>query len=222
MLDQLFPVTAPIPPLTEEWHKARLGRITASSRASRIVSGNPKVLNAVLAELRYEIENQEPYSTFTGNRHTEHGQRWEKQAFLEYDLLDLEMRTKVYEPGFMVHPELTILGATPDFLEGDDTTGQIKCPSKGENHLKMWHHGIDKGYVCQVNTEALVTGRGKIVFISYDPRAVTTQRLFVQRLEPDEGLQKRVLENARLIQHALEHGGIIAKPTIDDGVPSLF
>ena len=223
LIEKLFPVNEPIPPHTDEWYMARLGRITASSRAGRIASGNPTVLNAVLAELRYELEYGEPYSKFKGNRHTAHGTRFEEQAFREYDLADLEMTEKVYEPGFMVHPEIPILAATPDFLEGEDTIGEIKCPSKPGRHLAMWHHGMDAQYLYQVQAQSLVTGRPRIVFISYDPRAVLQQRLYVEHQHAQPDIQQRILHNASLIWTCLKDGGEVAPHAkIESGVPNLF
>lgn len=225
LLDNLFPVTGPIEPHTDDWYAARLGRITASDRASRMLSKNTGTLNNLLAELRYELSSGEPYREWSGNRHTAHGHRFEKQAFSEYEMQDLDMVDRVYEPGFMVHPECQLLGATPDFLEGDDYSGQIKCPSKPGNHLRMWINGMDTTFRKQVHCEALVTGRSRIVFISYDPRAVPAQQLYFEKFVADPNICERMLARAKEIEILIRCGGLFADPVklaVETGVPNLF
>lgn len=224
ILDNLVLFDGWMPQNTPEWEKARLGRITASNRAGRILSNKPTTWNQVLRELRHELTTGEPWSQFKGNRHTQHGHDFEEQAFDAYCFEDLDMSDRLFNPGMTVHPECPILSATPDFLEGDDASGQIKCPSKLDNHMRMVYSGMAPQYVSQVQCEALVCGKSEIVFVSYHPNAAPAQQLFTAKLDYSPSIGNLILERSQEIYWHLVNDTSYGEGqlAIEAGVPSLF
>jgi len=224
LVDNLYPVEGPVPEGTDEWAKARLGRLTASDRAQRMMSENPIVWNAILDEMEQELMTGEPYRTFRGNRHTDHGHAFEAQAIAMYEMEDPNVGEIVRKPGFLVHPDCALLGATPDFLEDEDHTGQVKCPSIPANHIKIFYYGVPPNYFLQTQIESLVTGRPLITFLSYDPRQPALQQLFISHYHADTDLQARILRRAKDLFGMLKSGhrygeGVL---TVARGIPNLF
>lgn len=223
VLSRLFPVEPGqyIPEESEDWAKARLGRITASDRAGRIMS-DPQA-NAVIAEITHELETGKPFREFAGNWATRHGNDHEERALFEYDMARVTPGELVHKPGFTVHPDCPLLGASPDFLVGADTVGQVKCPGKPQNHLNHVYNGPGK-YMSQIQTESLVTGRPIIVFVSYDPRVAPVQQLHSEVIEANVVYQQRLLERVMLIADMIEKGSRFGagKLSVERGVPKLF
>jgi len=106
--------------LSKEWFEMRKHMLTASD------------IGAILGYSKYDSKNKiikkkcglgKP---FRGNKYTFHGQKYEEIAKQIYEMrYDL----KVDEFGLIQHPNIDILGASPD---GISTTGimlEIKCPS---------------------------------------------------------------------------------------------
>ena len=221
---KLFPVEPGqfIPEEGEDWMRARMGRITASDRASRILMGD-KAANQVLDEMEFELRNGKPFSEFKGNWATRHGNRFEDQALAEYDMARLSDGPMTRKPGFTVSRESPILGASPDFLIGADTVGQVKCPARTSNHIALLYGGPGK-YIGQIQCESLVTGRKNIVFITYDPRVPAVQQLADHELERDEELHQKWIARVLEMEEMLFSGRryTIGRVRVEDGIPALF
>ena len=131
-------------------------------------------------------------------------------------------------PGMIVHPDFDIASATPDFFQGDDITGQAKNPAKLKNHLKLLHFGVkmvNPVYYSQVQFESFVTGRPKIVFISYSPEAPSTNQLYIEEMDADEALHDKFREklteiNWMLVNHA--RYTVKKKAVGIDAIPTIF
>lgn len=223
LLANLFPVEPGqfISEDSEDWARARLGRITASDRAGRVLTDAGA--NTVMDEIVHELHTGEPFREFKGNWATRHGNEHEERALFEYDMARLTEGPLVHKPGFTVSPECTLLGASPDFLVGQDTVGQVKCPAKTQNHVNHIYGGPGK-YMTQIQCESLVTGRPKIIFVSYDPRAPAVQQLHHEEVEADGVWQAVLLSRVKLIWEMLQTGVRFGtgKIRIERGVPKLF
>lgn len=223
LLKRLFPVKPGefIPEETEEWAKARLGRITASDRIARIMTDVGA--NAVLDEIEQELRSGLPFREFSGNVHTRHGHAHEDQALREYDMARVTDGEMVRKPGFTVSYISPLLGASPDFLIGQSVVGQVKCPSLTKNHIELLYNGPGK-YVTQIQCESLVTGRKNIVFISYDPRMPAIQQLHHEEVQADVAWQALAAGRVLLLESMLESGARfgIGKLRVEAGIPSLF
>lgn len=221
---KLFPVEPGqyIPEDSPDWRLARLGRVTASERAVRITRGE-KQANAVLDELEYELREGKPFREFKGNWATRHGNSFEEQALAEYDMIRLSDGELVGKPGFTVSRDSPILGASPDFLIGSDTVGQIKCPAVTNNHVSLLYGGPGK-YIPQIQCESLVTGRPNIVFITYDPRMPPSQQLGAHERIADEVMHGAWLQRIHEMEEMLFSGRryAIGKTRVESGIPALF
>lgn len=223
LIERLFPVEPGqfIPEDSDDWARARLGRITASDRAGRIMTDAGA--NKVLDEIEHELRTGEPFSSFSGNWATRHGNAHEDQALAEYDMARVTDGGMVRKPGFTVSPDCPLLGASPDFLIGQDTVGQVKCPATTKNHIAHLYGGPGK-YMTQIQTESVVTGRPNIVFVSYDPRVPAVQQLYHETLPADLVWQSVFLQRVILMYEMLERGVRFGagKLAVERGVPALF
>lgn len=109
---------------TQEWHDARAGKLTAT-RIGKVMNGG-QMRAEVLREMVREALGLD--REFKGNAATEYGTAHEAQARFEYES---HTGSVVHETGYITHPEIPWLGASPD---GVDESGralvEIKCPYK--------------------------------------------------------------------------------------------
>lgn len=221
-----------IPEDSDLWLPARLGRITASKRAHTLITGRDKAIALMMDEMANEL-GTEP--THFSNKYTEHGHAFENQAISEYDMMRLGLGEIVRKPGLYVHPQYDIASATPDFFEGGDTTGQVKCPYYEKNHLALLHFGITPKpksgvpghpqYYTQVQFESFVTGRPNIVFISYHPEVPVKNQLYVEEVKLDTEMHDKFAAKLEKIHHMLvndERPIDPDEPLGVDGIPDLF
>ncbi len=211
---------------TQQWLDARRGRITASKRAHQILYSHESTISLMMDQMAEEL--QRPAEEGFSNVHTRHGHAFEEQAIWEYAMAKLSPGKIVPSPGMFVHPDFDIASATPDFFEGDDISGQIKCPSKISNHNKLLHFGVkmvSSNYWTQVQFEAFVTGRSKIVFVSYHPDAPATNQLYYEDIDADEKMHDLFRKRLTVINHMLVNN---VRPEVKkimagiDGIPNLF
>lgn len=224
-----------IPQNTQEWLDARRGRITASSRAHKLITGRPSTIATMMEEMSVEL--LAPAAEGFSNRATEHGHAFEDQAIGEYNMMRLSFDKIERAPGMYIHPEFDIASATPDFFEGDDTTGQIKCPYKLPNHLKLLHFGVapreatagHPQYYTQVQFESFITNRPRIAFVSYHPDAPATNQVYIEMMERDEEMHALFRQKLHEVNHMLvnnhDREGFVEankKAAPIDGIPDLF
>jgi predicted phage-related endonuclease len=88
--------------------------------------------------------------------------------------------------GFIRHPVHDFIGASPDFLVGDDGGGEVKSPESSEVHLATLINGLPREHVEQIQGGLWVTGRRWWDFVSFHPDFPPEHRLYVQRVERDE------------------------------------
>lgn len=230
--------TVGIPQNTQGWIDARRGRITASSRAHKLLYSYDSTIVTMMEEMSAEMTR--PAEEYVGNRYTEHGHAFEDQAIGEYDMMRLSLDDIVRTPGMFIHPEIDIASATPDFFEGDDATGQIKCPYKDTNHYKLMHWGVaptsntagDPKFYSQVQFESFVTGRPLIKFVSYHPDVPAEDQLYIEEMERNEEMHAKFLERLQWVNHMLVNHEAREKFTEEvkgkrqfkgvDGIPDLF
>ena len=88
--------------------------------------------------------------------------------------------------GFINHPTIPFVGASPDFLVGDDGGGEIKSPESSEVHLETLLTGLPPEHIEQIQGGLWVTGRKWWDFVSYHPDFDPELRLYIQRVERDD------------------------------------
>lgn len=106
---------------SDEWHKARTGKITAS-RVGAILGLSPyRTRGDVMREMVREAHGAE--REFMGNVATEWGTQNESGALIDYRI---ETTHQVEEVGFITLDDWA--GCSPDGLVGNDGGVEIKCP----------------------------------------------------------------------------------------------
>ena len=108
---------------SNEWFEARKGKLTASNFGAALGISPYKSRNKLFKEMRGDSE------PFKGNEMTAYGQEMEPVAIDDYEC---ETGNLVQEVGFILHPDNSMIGASPDGLIGDNGSIEVKCPWKQE------------------------------------------------------------------------------------------
>ena len=166
---------------TQDWLMARLGKITASRFSDVLTEPRSKAdkeagnLGGTATTYLIELITERLYGTPI-DKPTTASMRWGIEYEAEAKLRALPwLREHGYEGltecGFRTHPNYSDVGATPDFLIGEDGLGEVKCPANPVNHVKTLISGfVPDDYVAQVQGQLWVTGRQWCLFCSFDPR----------------------------------------------------
>lgn len=171
---------------SEEWFKARLGKVTASRVADVLAkiktgeSASRRNYKIQLVSERLTGEKQETYI----NQAMQDGIDREFYARERY----VQQFGEVEEVGFIQHPTLEA-GASPDGLVGDDGLIEIKCPLGTTHTETLMTQEVPSKYIPQIQWQLRCTGRKWCDFISYNPMFPEHLQLFVKRVEADEQYQ---------------------------------
>jgi putative phage-type endonuclease len=171
---------------SDEWRKARLGHVSASSIAAVMAKGAGKTRQSYLEKIVAERLTQEIGEGFS-NASMEWGTQTEPQARMAYEV---SCETFVTKTGFHKHPTIEWVGVSPDgLLDAENALVEIKCPNT-TTHLSYIKEGkCPVEYYKQIQCQLWVTGRAYCDFISYDPRLKNQNlRLFVIKVKRDEEL----------------------------------
>lgn len=166
---------------SEEWFKARLGKVTASRVADVIAktkSGYSTSRANYMAELvceRLTGQRGESYRNAAMVWGTEH----EPNARAAYEAA---RGVLVVETGFVPHPIIGMSGASPDGYVDDDGLVEIKSPITATHIDTLLSGTIPGKYITQMQWQMACTGRKWCDFVSYDPRLPANMQLFVQRI----------------------------------------
>jgi len=168
-----------------EWHAVRIGKVTAS-RVADVVAKTKAGWGAsranYMAELIAERLTGEAAERFT-NAAMNWGTEKEPDARAAYEFF---RDASVTEVGFVVHPTISMTGASPDGLVADDGMVEIKCPNTATHLDTLLTQAVPAKYNTQMQWQMACTGRKWCDFASYDPRLPESMSLFVKRVERDD------------------------------------
>lgn len=192
-----------------EWFDARAGRITASRMCDVMAftagegvwkSGPRKGQAKVALPLKARTDYIRQLAT---ERHTglvkcqakaaalAWGQEVEPEAQSAYEVA---RGVLVNTAGFMLHPVYDFIGASPDFLVGQDGGGEIKCPYSRDTHMDTLLDGLPPEHIEQIQGGLWVTGRQWWDFVSFQPDFPESTRIYIQRVERDEDYIAKLAE----------------------------
>lgn len=198
---------------TGAWFNARTGRLTASRMRAAMAylkqsekdreAGKPKEDRSERKNLKIEILAER----MTGDiieKYVNSAMQWgieqEGNAKAAYEAATGRIVTDV---GFIEHPTIEWLGASPDGFVGDGLI-EIKCPNTS-THLSWVLDGVvPEEHIPQMTLQCAVTRRGWCDFVSYDPRVAEAQQLFVRRFYPTTEQIETVESEARLFLQEVE------------------
>lgn len=174
---------------TAEWIEARLG-IPTTSEFKRILTpkgalsaSRKRYLGELLAE--YCLGHQ--VTEFQGNEWMERGKALEPQARSAYAIArDSEARSC----GIFFSDDDRLIGASPDFMVGDNGIGELKCPTAGVHCMYLAEDRVPPEYWMQVQGQLWVTGRSWCDFVSYHPDLPP----LIVRATPDAALHNAMRE----------------------------
>lgn len=168
-----------------EWFAARLGKVTASRVADLMATAKTGFAASranYMAELICERLTGQPTEKYS-NAAMQWGTETEPQARAAYSFMrDVE----VVETGFVLHPTIADLGASPDGLVLDVGLVEIKCPSTATHIETLLSETIPAKYVTQMQVQMACTGRAWCDFVSFDPRLPADLQLWVKRVQRDD------------------------------------
>jgi len=156
---------------SEDWFRARKGRLTASQMA-KVITPTGKLSSQwekLAIRLAGECVKPNEIPAFLGNIHTDRGHEMEPVArdwFAEWSGLD------VRTVGFVTKDDNPVLGCSPDALiykKDKPTCGlEIKCPLIENHALYHYEGGVPEQYRAQVHGSMVVTGLREWWFVSYN------------------------------------------------------
>jgi putative phage-type endonuclease len=170
---------------TDEWHAARLGKVTAS-RVSDVVAKTKSGWSASRATYMGELIAERLTGAQTEkfvNGAMQWGTDTEEAARAAYCF---HKDVDVAEVGFVPHPAIPMSGASPDGLVGDDGLLESKCPNSITHIDTLLGQSVPGKYITQIQWQLACTGRKWCDFVSFDPRLPENMSLFVQRIHRDD------------------------------------
>lgn len=181
---------------SEAWLRKRLGKVTASKIADMMAKtktgwGASRANYAALLMVeRLTGQPQESYS----NAAMQWGTETEPQARIVYQVITDNM---VEEVGFVSHPSISMSGASPDGLVGEDGLVEIKCPNSATHIETLLGQPIADKYIKQMQWQMACTGRKWCDWVSFDPRLPAELQIKIERIKRDEemiaGIEKEVV-----------------------------
>ena len=183
---------------TEDWHKLRLGKFTASNFSTLFMKKTTKGYQNLINQIVYERLTNEIPESFS-NGWMERGLELEPAAIENYEL---ETFNKVHRVGFV---ELNSwVGASPDGLVGTDGQVQIKCPKYSTLIEYLLSDKIPNDYYIQMQGELMVTERQWNDFYVYHPNL----KPLLIRVHPDlemfEAINTELIEAISEVQKRIE------------------
>ena len=166
---------------TEEWFKARLGKVTASCIADVLAkkdSAGRKNYKMKLVVQRLTNKLEESFIS----EPMQWGIDTEPQARMAYEA---HTGSFVEEKGFVDHPSIEWFGCSPDGIVGDGLI-EIKCPNTATHIETIIDEKAPSKYIPQMQCQMAVTGAKWCDFVSFDPRVPEELQLFVVRVDRDQ------------------------------------
>lgn len=182
-----------------EWFAARCGCLTGSRVADALATlrnGAPaKASEDMLVELVTERLTGHCVEHFQSD-----AMRWgTEQEGAARDAYEAETGNMVDLVGFVHHPSIEWLGASPDGLVGEDGMVEIKCPTTTTHVRRLMdpEQGV-RQYKYQMMLQLACTGRAWCDMVDYDPRMRSERlQLIVTRFVPDPAEMSEFLNKCR-------------------------
>ena len=174
---------------SEEWLRARLGKLTASD--AQAIGNNGKGLDTLCLEKAAELLTGQLPPQLEDNEDIQRGKELEAEARAAYQL---ETGNSVYEVGFIELNEY--VGCSPDGLIGEDGDLEIKCKNNKNHLLMLLGKPIDSKYDWQIQMRLLITGRKWCDFVSYNPNFADNP-LIILRVYPNAEKQAALQEGIK-------------------------
>ncbi len=195
---------------TDEWFKARLGKVTASKIHDIMIKtkvGESTYKTKYRMQLVTERLTGKVVPIFMNNAMA-HGVEYEDEAKTCYaNHRKLLVGTDVRDVGMIDHPSIDMCGASPDGLVGDDGLIEIKCPQPMTHTTTLETGEIHKRYMHQMMWQMSCVGDHIkwCDFVSYHPDFPDDLKLFIKRVPRDNELIARLEEEVSTFVQEVEY-----------------
>lgn len=190
---------------TEEWYSERLGKVTASKVhdvVNRLKSGGYSAArDKYMMELLCERLSGKSPEFFT-SKAMQRGIDLEPVAKMAYWM---KTGKEVSDVGFVPHPRLKNVGASPDGMVLTTGLIEIKCPETHTHVRFLMNQEIDPQYLSQMHLQMGCTGRQWCDFVSFDDRLPEPLQLGIKRVKRDPEILKKMYAEIRKFLSELEH-----------------
>ena len=169
---------------TDEWFKARLGKVTASKISdvlAKIRTGEAAVRRNYKMQLATERLTGQKTDSYI-NQAMQDGIDREDTA---REIFEIVRDIKVEQVGFIDHPTIKMAGASPDGLLPDNGVLEIKCPVETTHTTNLLERKLPSRYVSQVQWQMACTGAEYANFVSYNPNFEPKLQLIYLDVERD-------------------------------------
>ena len=174
---------------SDEWHKARLGHITASHISDVMAKGKGKEESVTRYNYKVKLVAERMTGESVSDGYTSASMEWgveqEQFACMAYEA---HQETFLTRTGFWLHPTVDWLGVSPDRLVGDGGLVEVKCPNTSTHVQYLINQEVPIKYYNQMQCQLWVTNRAWCDFVSYDPRLPVRKQLLIIRVNRDEKL----------------------------------
>lgn len=170
---------------TDEWFKARLGKVTASKISdvlAKIRTGEAAVRRNYKMQLATERLTGQKTDSYI-NQAMQDGIDREDTA---REIFEIVRDIKVEQVGFIDHPTIEMAGASPDGLLPDNGVLEIKCPVETTHTTNLLERKLPSRYVSQVQWQMACTGAEYANFVSYNPNFEPKLQLIYLDVERDD------------------------------------
>ena len=195
---------------TDEWFKARLGKVTASKIHDIMIKtkvGESTYKTKYRMQLVTERLTGKVVPIFMNNAMA-HGVEYEDEAKTCYaNHRKLLVGTDVRDVGMIDHPSIDMCGASPDGLVGDDGLRDIKCPQPMTHTTTLETGEIHKRYMHQMMWQMACVGEHIkwCDFVSYHPDFPDDLKLCIKRVPRDNELIARLEEEVSTFVQEVEY-----------------
>jgi putative phage-type endonuclease len=182
---------------TDAWKIEKLGHVSAGS-VSDILSkgrgGESKMRDSYKWRIVTERLTGLIQESFSNDAMV-WGVETEAEARMTYEMI---FGVTVDQTGFVKHPTLKWVGASPDGMIGTDGLIEIKCPHTKTHLQTMKSEEVPKVYIPQMQMQMWTMNRQWCDFVSYDPRLPHNLQFFCKRVKRDDEyisiMEKEVLQ----------------------------
>ena len=170
---------------TDAWKLEKLGHVSAGSVSDILAKGKggeSKMRDSYKWRIITERMTGLIQESFS-NDSMLWGVETEAEARMTYELI---YGVTVDQTGFVKHPTLQWVGASPDGMIGTDGLIEIKCPHTKTHLQTLKSSEAPKVYYSQMQMQMWTMNRQWCDFVSYDPRLPHNIQFFCKRVDRDD------------------------------------
>ena len=192
---------------TDEWKIEKLGHVSAGSVSDILAKGKggeSKMRESYKWRIVTERLTGQIQESFSNDAML-WGVETEEQARTTYELT---YGVTVDQTGFVKHPTMQWVGASPDGMIGTDGLIEIKCPHT-KTHLQTLEVAKAPAvYIPQMQMQMWTMNRSWCDFVSYDPRLPHNLQFFCIRVNRDQeyidNMEKEVIRFLAEVESTIE------------------